>query len=81
MFFPLFSGRRASCVAAAAAAPADMADEQSFFGGQLAAGADRIVVAYGDYFIHYASIVNFGDESGPDALYFVRAGLSAGEYR
>ena len=78
MFFPLFSGRRASCVAAAAAAPADM---PTFFGGQLAAGADRIVVAYGDYFIHYASIVNFGDESGPDALYFVRAGLSAGEYR
>ena len=80
MFFPLFSGRRASCVAAAAAAPADM-PTSSPSSAASSRGADRIVVAYGDYFIHYASIVNFGDESGPDALYFVRAGLSAGEYR
>ncbi len=65
MFFPLFSGPQSELRRRRRRRSGRYADEPVLLRRPARGWCDRIVVAYGDYFIHYASIVNFGDESGP----------------
>ena len=76
MFFPLFSGRAATCAAAKAAAPA----KEAFLPCQLTSRANGIIVVYIDDFVNNISVVGLGNKAGTNALYLVRPALSAVEH-
>ena len=81
MVLPAFSGRSATWIAAASAAPGRDADEQALLGGGPAGPLHRGLGVDVDDLVVDRRVEDLGDEVGADALDLVRAGRAAVEDR